>query len=73
MSEIRLVNMANNLHLHLLQIVIHFYRVFHNIFITGYALTNAAFNYYCEKIRRRNIEALRWIDNIPPEEVGMGV
>lgn len=51
----KLVNMDNNIILHLLQIVIHIYYVFDNIFITGYELTEATFNYYHSEIRRTNI------------------
>ncbi|CAK8565571.1 unnamed protein product [Lathyrus sativus] len=34
----------------------------------GYALTEATFNYYREEIRRTNIEASNWIDNIHREK-----
>ncbi|CAK8541809.1 unnamed protein product [Lathyrus sativus] len=34
----------------------------------GYALTEATFNYYHGEIRRIDIEASNWIDNIPREK-----
>ncbi|CAK8561488.1 unnamed protein product [Lathyrus sativus] len=34
----------------------------------GYALTEATFNYYHGEIRRTDIEASNWIDNIPREK-----
>ncbi|CAK8571549.1 unnamed protein product [Lathyrus sativus] len=34
----------------------------------GYALTEATFNYYRGEIRKTNIEASNWIDNIPREK-----
>lgn len=37
-------------------------------FLTGYALNEPSFKYYRNEIKMENPEALRWIDNIPPEQ-----
>nr|XP_004491056.1 uncharacterized protein LOC101498811 [Cicer arietinum] len=36
--------------------------------VEGYALNEPSFKYYRNEIKMENPEALRWIDNIPPEQ-----
>ncbi|CAK8577562.1 unnamed protein product [Lathyrus sativus] len=70
--------MAEPLHVHYVYCIRHiaqnFMREFRNkelrksVVNMGYALTEATFNYYRGELRRKDIAALEWIDNIPREK-----